>query len=125
MNKILETLITQLVPVLGQAAVDKLEAELKDLSDDQDGMKKVALSLLANAVAKFGPQGVIVATIALQDLVANKQPDLSWADLRVASDVLAVIQNADADRKSAALNFLTSFSETLGVILSGVIVGLL
>ena len=125
MTGFLETLISEIAPKVGLKAVEQLAKHLEEISDDKDGMKKMALNLLANSIEKFGPLGISKATEALEDLIAGKEPDLDWASPRVVSDVLAQMQNAAAEDKSKTLDFMHDFSRSLGVILSGVLAGIL
>lgn len=122
----LQALITGLLPVLGQVGVDALTKEVNDLTADaKEPWKKAVLGLVANGVETFGPQGVQVATEALNKLMAGEDPDISWADLDVASDILAHMQNAEADRTTAAKDFLAKVGKVLGQIFGGFIKGLI
>jgi NADH dehydrogenase/NADH:ubiquinone oxidoreductase subunit G len=117
-TKLLETLL----PLIGQKAVDKIQKELTDLSAETDSAwQKAVLALTADAVAKFGPQGIVMAVEAITALKKNKVPKIDWADLRVASDVLAALQNAEADKKTKAQEFLVKLSNVLGLILSEIL----
>lgn len=121
-----DDLIKLLGPTIGQTGIDALTSVFKDLSEGQDAAwKKAALALVANAVEKEGPGGLKLALNALDALMNDVEPDIDWADLRVASDVLAQLQNAEADTKSAVKDYIDKLSKTLGVILAGVIKGLI
>ena len=115
-----------LAPVLGEQAVKALCAKLKDLTDSADEpWKKTMLSLVENAVREHGVAGIQIALDAIERLLDNKTPQIDWADLRVASDLLAQMQNAEAGRKSDARDFFGQISETLGEVLGGILKGLL
>jgi len=121
-----DDLIKLLGPTIGQTGIDALTSVFKDLAEGQDAAwKKAALALVANAVEKEGPGGLKLALDALDALMNDEEPDIDWADLRVASDVLAQLQNAEADTKSAVKDYIDKLSKTLGVILAGVIKGLI
>ena len=121
-----DDLIKLLGPTIGQTGIDALTSVFKDLAEGQDAAwKKAALALVANAVEKEGPGGLKLALDALDALMNDEEPDIDWADLRVASDVLAQLQNAEADTKSAVKDYIDKLSKTLGVIMAGVIKGLI
>jgi len=122
----LQALVNTLLPILGQVGVDLLTKEVGDLTADaKEPWKKAILGLVANAVQTFGPQGVQVATDAINDLLNGEQPDISWADLDVASDILTHMQNAEADRTTAAKDFLAKVGKVLGMVFGGFLKGLL
>ena len=128
MDELLKTL-KKLVPALGEAGVEMLADQLKDLIAQADTpWKKTALKLVENAVSEFGPDGINIAINEIEKLFSDdddKIPEIDWADLEVASDLLAQFQNAEADQKTATRDFLAKLSETMGVILQGLIKGLI
>jgi hypothetical protein len=120
-----EKLLENLIPAIGEAGVKMLADKLLDLSADAtEPWKKSILSLVANAVEKHGALGIKMAYDAIESLVKDKPPKIDWADLEVASDLLAHLQNAEADRKSAASDFFTKLTTDLGAILGALIKGL-
>jgi len=121
----LSALLNNLLPVLGEAGVAALKGELDDLASGQEGWKKSILSLLANAVEEYGPEGVSIGMDAITKLLDGEVPDIDWTDLEVASDVLAHLQNVEADQKSKMEDFLAKLSHTLGKILGALFRGLL
>ncbi len=125
MDKSISVLLVQLLPILGQAAVTKLAGELNALAISSSSWKKATLALLADAVEKHGPQGIQLAMQVVKDIQAGKAPKMDWADLQVSSDILAELQNAEADQKAAAHEFLETISHILGVILKGIIAGII
>jgi len=120
-------MLTDLIPVIGQTGVDMLAGELKNLSAGaEEPWQKAVLALTANAVEKNGPAGIQLATDAIKKLLdGDEAPDIDWADLEVASDILAQMQNKEADEKSAIEDFMAQASNSLGVILGGLIKGLI
>ena len=107
----IQGLIAALGSHLGKEALIAIKDLLHDLENDaQEPWKKTALALMAQAVATHGPQGVA--------------PAMDGADLRTASDILAQMQQAEADQHSTIRDYLTKVSYVLGLILSGVIKGL-
>ena len=121
MSDFLDVLTKQLVPVLGEKAVDAATKELTDLAGESEGWKKTLLALTANAVEEFGPDGIQKALDVVEALRKNEVPKIDWADLGVASDILAKLQNAEADQKTAARDFMVKLSKVLGIFLAGII----
>jgi len=118
-------LLKNLIPSLGEMGVKALAEELKDLSAEAaEPWKKSVLALLGNAVEKNGVDGIKLAYDAIEGLINDEAPKLDWADLEVASDVLAQLQNAEADQKDATRDFFARVSDSLGAILGGLIKGL-
>lgn len=121
----LKKALKELLPKLGARGVDKAGDVLDGLAKDTDEpWKRASLALLADAVDKYGMDGVKRAQDVLETLIQEEKPDIEWMDLGTASDVLAHLQNAEADRKSAAKDFLLRVGNDLGVFLSAVIKGL-
>ena len=121
MSDFMDVLTKQLVPVLGQKAVDAASDELKELAGESEGWKKTLLALTANAVEEFGPDGIQKAMDVVESLRKNEVPKIDWADLEGASDILAKLQNAEADQKNAARDFMVKLSKVLGIFLAGII----
>ena len=119
-------LLKNLVPALGETGVKLLADKLDALSAEAtEPWKKAVLALTANAVESAGLDGIKLAYQAIEDLINDKPPKIDWADLEVASDVLAQLQNAEADRKSDARDFFSRVSNDIGAILGGLIKGLI
>tara|TARA_Y100000310_G_scaffold127207_1_gene126256 strand:- start:4114 stop:4497 length:384 start_codon:yes stop_codon:yes gene_type:complete len=122
----LQALVNGLLPVLGQVGVDALTKEVSELTADaKEPWKKAILGLVANGVETFGPRGVQVASAALNKMLAGDDPEIEWADLDVQSDILAHMQNAEADRATAAKAFLAKVGKVLGQVFGGFIKGLI
>jgi len=114
-----DKLLEKLLPILGQKVIDKITDELDGVIDKSKGWQKSVLALAADAIEKFGPEGIVMAINVVKDLKKNKVPDMPWANLRVSSDILAQLQNAEADKKTAAHDFLVKISNVFGLILGG------
>jgi len=122
----LKKMLNALIPILGDAAVSEVTKQLEELIGDQtEPWKAAALALISEAVNKYGPQGIDLAVAALNDLMDGKAPEIDWADLETASNILAQLQNAEAKRRTAAKDFMAKLAESLGTILSGIIRGLI
>lgn len=119
-------MLKNLIPSLGEMGVKALADELQGLSAEAaEPWKKSVLALLGDAVEKNGVDGIKLAYDAIEGLINDKPVKLDWADLEVASDVLAQLQNAEAERKDATRDFFARVADNLGAILGGLIKGLL
>ena len=95
--------LDSLIPLVGNAAVAKAQEELKSLATDADDpTKALVLSLMADAVENLGPEGIKVAKREINKLLRGETPDIDWASPRVASDMVAALQNAERAEKKAA-----------------------
>lgn len=117
------------LPALGDQGVDALAKELDDQANNADApWKKALLNLAADSIEKHGPEGVRMASQAIEDLFDGKRgtkiSDLT-DDLETASDLLGALQSAEASRKSAARNFMRGLGQTLGTVTKGFIKALL
>lgn len=115
---------------LGNTGVDTLAAELDKQADNADEpWKKALVNLAVDGLEKFGPEGVRMASKAVEDLFAGKQGGTKISDitdnLRTASDLLAALQSAEADRKSKARDWLRAIGQVAGRLTAGYIRGLL
>lgn len=122
----LKALTDLMLPTLGEAGVKALKDEVDDLtSEANEPWKKAVLGLVASGVETYGPQGVQIATDALDQILAGEEPDLEWVDLVALSDLLAHLQNAEADRALASKAFLAKVGNVSGQIFGGFLKGLL
>lgn len=120
----IQALITQLLPVIGQTGVDALSEQLDELSRDSDSVwQQTALTLLADAVDVHGMKGIDLAQKAIDDLFENKVPNIDWANPRTASDLVAKMQNAEADDKDAAREFFVKLGDVFGQIAAAMLKG--
>ena len=122
--------LTAMLPTLGDKGVEAVAAELDKQADGADApWKKSLLNLAADSIEKHGPEGVRMASKAIEDMFARKRSGTKLSDLtddlETASNLLAALQNAEADRKTAARSFLKALGQTLGQITKGFIKGLL
>lgn len=120
-------ILNELVPILGQVGVDALVDELNELTEGMDdAWKKMVMNLVVNAVENHGMEGIQLALGYINALMEGERiPEIDWADLRTASDVVAHLQNAEADRKSEVNDFMAKISAVLGKIVAGLLKGLL
>ena len=95
--------LVSLVPVVGERVVGEVSDELQKLSDEADDpVKKLALTLIIEAAEEKGAEGIQLAEKAIKDLLAGEAPNIDWAKPRTASDAVAILQNAEADKQNAA-----------------------
>jgi hypothetical protein len=116
--------ISNMASKIGEEGVDKLADFLDDEAEKADEpWKKTTLDLLADAGRRHGPEGFKMAQDAVERLLDGKEVDLRKVtkNLLIASNLLAQLQNAEADRKDRARKWLTAVGQTLGKILKAVI----
>ena len=122
-----EQMLQMLLPIIGQTAVHELSDKVADLSKGTDTeWQKTVLDLMAQAIKKYGPNGMALAVQEVNNLLDHKPASIpDWADLKTASDIVAQMENAEADHKKVVNDYITKVSEVLGVILSALIKGLI
>ena len=97
------SMLDTLIPLVGAALVDKAKDEIKTLADDADDpTKKIVFTLMAEAVAELGEDGLDIAEAEIKRLLNGRTADLDWASPRTASDAVALLQNAERGRKKKA-----------------------
>jgi len=120
------TLLATLIPLLGEAGVAALKDQIDALAANEDEIwKAMVLALVADAVEQYGLEGIDIAQAAIESLFANEVPDINWASPRVVSDLVAQMQNAEADRKNQVRDYFTKIGEVAGIIGVSIIKGLL
>lgn len=109
-----------LIPFLGQKAVDELAGELEAAAAGvPEAWQVTILALLADAVKEHGPDGVAIATEAVMGVLDGKVGIVfDWTNLRTASDLLAQMQNAEADKAVAAEKFMVTLQRLVEVVLT-------
>jgi len=115
---------------VGDAGVDALANELAKQADNTDEpWEKALVDLAVDGLEKFGPEGVRMASKAVEDLFSGKQDGTKLSDvtdnLRTASDLLAALQSAEAERKSKARDWLRAIGQAAGQVTGGIIRNLL
>ena len=106
-----------LVPIVGAQAVKLASDELDGLaSDASDPLKAAVLSLMSDAVSEHGTAGIAMAQKAVKDLLEGDTPNIDWASPRTASNLVAAMQNAEADRKTEAREMAQRIGHALGKI---------
>lgn len=121
-TQILQTLL----PILGQKGTQELAVKLEALSMNvNEEWKQTILSILSDAVAKNGPSGITLAMQTIHEILEGKTISIDWTDLKTASNIVAHLQNAEADRKNVIKEYLTQVGEVVGIILTALLKGLL
>lgn len=121
-----EDLLKNMVKSAGVAGMKQAEEAMDRLKREVDEpWKRAIMDMLADAVEKYGWEGVDRVQEVVDRIAAGKVPDLSFASLEARSNALAFMQNAAADEKAKARDFLKVAGEVLSVILKVVIKGLL
>lgn len=116
MNPIAD-ILDQFIPVVGEALVEKTRDELLKLSEkEDDAMQKLVLSLVAEAVEEMGPDGIALAQDEIRKLLNGKPVDLNWASPRTASDAVALLQNAERERREKVESVVEKSGRMFGVI---------
>ena len=106
-----------LVPIVGSQAVKLVSDELDGLaSDASDPLKAAVLALVSDAVSEHGAAGISMAQSAVKDLLEGDHPNIDWASPRTASDLVAAMQNAEADRKTEAREMAQRVGHAMGKI---------
>ena len=121
-----ERLITNMIQGAGIVGAKKAEEAIgKLLGEADEPWKRAILEMTGDAVEEYGWEGVTRVQEAVDQLVAGLVPDMSFASLRARSDVLAFLQNAEAEKKKEARDFLLVVGSVIGVLLKIVIKALL
>jgi hypothetical protein len=116
--------LSGLVSKLGEEGVDKLAGFLDSEAGKADEpWKRTLLDLLAEGARRHGPEGFDMAQKAVERMLDGDDQDLRKVtkNLLIASNLLAQLQNAEADRKDRARKWLKAIGGTIGSILKAVI----
>jgi len=119
-----DTIESQL-EALGTKGLGEITSFLDAKIIDSDGWQKNIYVMIANAVSAYGIIGVNMALNALHDILEGEPSNLDWADLEVASDLLAALQNQEADIRDATRAFLVQLGSILRDIATGIIMNMM
>ena len=120
--------ISNLASKVGEEGVDQLAAVLDGEAEKADEpWKRTLLDLLADGARRHGPEGFKMAQDAVERMLDGDDTDIRKVtkNLLIASNLLAQLQNAEADRKDRARKWLSAIGETIGGILKAVVGALL
>jgi hypothetical protein len=116
--------ISNLASKVGEEGVTKL-AEVLDgeAAKADEPWKRTLLDLLADGARRHGPEGFKMAQDAVERMFDGDSKDIRKVtkNLLIASNLLAQLQNAEADRKERARQWLRAVGQTLGTILKAVV----
>lgn len=116
--------LSRLADKVGEEGVEKLAEVLdKEAAKADEPWKSAVLDLLADGARRHGPEGFDMAKGAVERLLDGETQDIRkvTSNLLIASNLLAQLQNAEADRKDRARKWLSAIGQTLGEILKGVV----
>lgn len=116
--------ISGLASKVGEEGVEKLAEVLDSEAKAADEpWKRTVIDLLADAARRHGPEGFEMAGEAVDRLLDGDHKDLRKVtkNLLIASNLLAQLQNAEADRKEKVREWLRAVLGTLGKILQAVL----
>lgn len=92
---------------VGDDGIDAIAGALDNKADDANkGWQKAAVRALADAVRQHGPGGLDMALDRMEQALNGKEADFSFTSLRAGSDLLAELQNAEADKRKRIEGFL-------------------
>jgi hypothetical protein len=116
--------IAGLASKIGEEGVDKLAEVLDGEADKADEpWKRTLLDLMADGARRHGPEGFKMAQDAVERMLDGDDKDIRKVtkNLLIASNLLAQLQNAEADRKDRARKWLAAVGQTIGKILKAVV----
>ena len=116
--------ISGLASKVGEEGVKQLAEVLdSEAAKADEPWKSTVLDLLADAARRHGPEGFSMAKDAVERLLDGDHKDLRKVtkNLLIASNLLAELQNAEADRKEKVREYLRAVLGTLGKILQVVL----
>jgi hypothetical protein len=116
--------LSSMASKVGEEGVEKLAGFLDgEAAKADEPWKRTLLDLLADAGRKHGPEGFKMAQDAVERMLDGDGADIRkvTSNLLIASNLLAQLQNAEADRKDRARKWLIAIGQTLGTILKAVV----
>jgi hypothetical protein len=120
--------ISSLTEKIGHQGVEQLASFLdKEAARADEPWKNTLLDLLADAARRHGPSGFTIAQDAVERMLMGEETDIRKVtkNLKIASDLLTQLQNAEADRKDRALKWIRAVGQTIGHILKSIVSTLL
>ncbi len=124
----LEKAIDGVTPLLGAEAAEAVGNALSKLSEESD--KPIVQDLLGwteGAIRAGGPGAVVALKDWLVDLAKGDSvpPFPPGMSLRDQSDILAKVQNLEADEKAKWRDQMVLIGDTLGSVMLGIVAGML
>lgn len=116
--------ISGLASKIGEEGVNKLAGFLDtEAAKADEPWKRTLLDLLADSARRHGPEGFRMAQEAAERLLDGDHTDIRKVtkNLLIASNMVAQLQRAEAERKERARKWLRAIGQTLGTILKAVL----
>lgn len=104
-----------LITALETAGLTAAANALRQLQPS-NAIERMVLQAVGDYVDRYGLAAVTTLQGRVQDLLAGKPVDLDLTDLRVASDMLAVLQQTEQAQHQAVLDVLAKVGDALGVV---------
>ncbi len=118
--------LSSLLPRLGHRGLDEAAHALDDLSRGlRHDWQRTVVQAFADCVQRNGPEGVAIAQKNLALMLDRKRVDLDFVDLKTASDLLAIMQNAEIDRRREVNAYMRKVGRDVGVVLRAILGGLI
>lgn len=116
--------ISSLASKVGEEGVEKIAQLLdEEAAKADEPWKRTLIDLLADSARRHGPEGFQMAQDAVERMLDGDGNDIRRVtkNLLIASNLLAQLQNAEADRKDRARKWLRAVGQTLGTILKALV----
>jgi hypothetical protein len=115
----------ELAAELSQSLGDSV-VELRKLTQQaKTPEERMVLSIFAQAVAVYGAAGIAKARKAVDDLLSGKNARLEFVDTRTKSDAIALLQRAEAARRSQLRGYAATAGDAVAVVLAKMLQGML
>lgn len=108
--------LSNLATTLGDAGLDELVSLLdREARSADEPWKRTLLDLLVDTMRQHGPEGLKIAQSAVEKMLDGEVRDIRkiTKNLLLASNLLAQLQNAEADRKERVRKWLKALVSTL------------
>ena len=107
---------------LGADGVTAAVNELNKLATKADAPWQAnVVKMMADGVRKHGPAGLDLTVDQIENLLNGKSHDFSFTDLRTASNVVAKLQRAEAERQAKVRAFMTKATKILAMAFKAIV----
>ncbi len=120
--------LSNLATTLGDAGLDQLVSLLDQEARSADApWKRTLLDLLVDTMRQHGAEGLGIAQAAVERMLDGDGRDIRKVtkNLLLASNLLAQLQNAEADRKERVRKWLKALVSTLTAVIKAAVGALL
>ena len=101
----LEERLRAVFPALNSFDAIEARKALEHLQAHDQPEEKAVLGMLASALERNGSDGLLRAEAAVQKMLDGRPVRMDFADLTTASNALMVLQETEARRKEAVMEF--------------------